>query len=95
LVIPKLSKSRVTSDTTKFQHHHITQPTITPEDRVTNGLQQLVPALHGGASSRSGKKINAIQFLQDTLTGWSADASPACRVDPLAKAHKKWDNCLL
>ena len=34
LVIPKLSKFLVTSDTTEFRHHHITQPNVTPEDCV-------------------------------------------------------------
>ena len=69
LVIPKLSKSLVMSDTTKFWHHHITQPTVTPEDRVTHGLQQLVSALQGGAPSCSSEQLSTIQLLQDTLTG--------------------------
>ena len=45
VVTLKLSKSTVISDTTEFRHHHITQPTVTPADRVTRGLQQLVPKL--------------------------------------------------
>ena len=68
-VVSKLSKSLVTSDTTVFWPHHITQPTFTPEDRVTHGLQQLVFVLQEGASSRSSEHMGAIQLLQDTLTG--------------------------
>ena len=33
-VIPKLSRSMTISDTTEFRHHHITHPSVTPEDRV-------------------------------------------------------------
>ena len=94
LVIPKLSKSLVTSDTTEFRHHHITQPSVTPDDRVTHGLQQLVSALQGGTPSRSSEQLDAIQQLQDTLTGWSADVSPTGRVNRLAEAQEKWNDRL-
>ena len=66
LVTLKLSKSMVISDTTEFRHHQITQPTVTPADRVTHGLQQLVSALQVGTSSRSIEQLHAIQSLQDT-----------------------------
>ena len=59
----------VISDTTKFRHHHITQPTVTPEDRVNHGMQQLVSALQGGKTSIYSKQLHAILSLQDTLTG--------------------------
>ena len=73
----------------------MTQPTVTPEDCVTHGLQQLVSALQGGVSLHSSEQLGAIQLLQDTLTGWSADASPANRIDRLAEAQQKWDDRLL
>ena len=38
-VIPKLTISMMISDTTEFRHHHITHPSITPEDRVLHRLQ--------------------------------------------------------
>ena len=47
LVIPKVSKSLMTFDTTEVQYHHITQPTLIPEDRFTNSLQQLLRVLQG------------------------------------------------
>ena len=44
-IIPKLTRSMMISDTTEFRHHHITQPSVTPEDRVLHGLIQLTAAL--------------------------------------------------
>ena len=49
----------------------------------------------GSVPSRSIKQLGAIQLLQDTLTGWSADASPANCVDRLAQAQHEWDDRLL
>ena len=44
-VIPKLTRSMMISDTTEFRHHQITQPSVTPKDKVLHGLQQLTAAL--------------------------------------------------
>ena len=90
-MVPKLTLSLMTSDTTEFRHHHITQPAVTPEDRVTNGLQQLVAALQGGASSRSSEQLSAIQLLQDTLTSWSGSDSPSEPPVPQKEAGTNWD----
>ena len=64
------------SDTTEFRHHHITQPSVTPKDRVLHGLQQLTVALQGAPYSRSGDQICALQSLKDTLTNWEVDTTP-------------------
>ena len=77
----------MTSVTTEFCHHHITQPTATPEDRVTHGLQQLVSALQGGTPARSSEQLHAMETLQVTLTGWSEGTTS---VDP----KKKWSDLL-
>ena len=71
-VIPKLTRSMMISDTTEFRHHHITQTSVTPEDRVLHGLQQLTAAIQGAPYSQSGDQIRALQSLKDTRI-WSPD----------------------
>ena len=64
------------SDTTDFSHHHIIQSSVTPEDRLLHGLQQLTAALQGDPSSQSGEQICDLQYLKDTLTDWAVDTTP-------------------
>ena len=45
-VIPKLTRYMMISDTTEFRHHYITQPLVTPEDRLLYRLQQLTADLY-------------------------------------------------
>ena len=44
-VAPKDTKAVQVSDTLKYWHHYLTQPTLTPEDCVLRGLQTLTCAL--------------------------------------------------
>ena len=71
--IPKDSRSLSISDTIKFYHQHITQPSVTTKDRVLHGIQQLTSALQGKSSSTSADQIAAIQSLQDALGKWSGN----------------------
>ena len=76
LVIPKLTRSMMISDTTEFIHRQITHPSVTPKDGVLHGLQQLTVALQGAPSSRSDDQIRAFRYLKDTLTDWAGDITP-------------------
>ena len=82
------------SDTTEFRHHHITQPSVTPEDRVLHWLQQLTAALQGAPYSRSGHQIHALQSLKYTLTNWAVDTSPKELTAPQYDKKDKWDDRL-
>ena len=75
-VIPKITRSMMISYTTEFRHHHITQPSVTPKDRVLHGLQRLTAVLQGAPSSQSGDQIRALQYLQDTINDWAVDTTP-------------------
>ena len=75
-VIPKLTIYMMISDTTEFRHHHITQPSVTPKDRVLHGIQQLTTAIEGDTYSQSGDQIRALQSLKDTLTNWAVETTP-------------------
>ena len=93
-VIPKIMRSMMISDITEFRHHHITHPSITPEDRVLYGLQQLTAALQGSPSSLSGDQICALWSLQDTLNNWSGDTTPQELTAPQPSEKDKWDDRL-
>ena len=82
------------SDTTEFRHHHITQPSFTPEDRVLHRLQHLTAALQGAASSLSGDQIRALQSMKDTLTDWAVDTTPKELKAPQHIEKDNWDNRL-
>ena len=71
--IPKDSRSLSISDTIEFRHQHITQPSVTPEDQVLHGINQLTSALEGTPSPRSTDQLAAIQSLQNALGNWSGN----------------------
>ena len=76
LVIPKLTRSMMISDTTEFRHHHITKPSDTHKDIGIHGLKQLTSDLQDAPSSRSDDQIHAPQYLQDTHNNWSGYTTP-------------------
>ena len=83
------------SDTTEFRHHHLTQPSFTPDDRVINGMQHLTSALQGTPSSKSDGQMTAIQELQYALSNWGSDMTltnqePEQRPS-LPSTKDKWD----
>ena len=83
------------SDTTEFRHHQITQTSVTPEDRVLHGVQQLTAAIQGAPYSRSGDQIRALQSLKDTLTNWVVDTTPKELTAPRNDKKDMWDYRLL
>ena len=94
-VIPKLTISMMISDTTEFRHHHITQLSVTPEDRVLHRLQQLTAAIQGAPYSQSGDQIRALQYLKDTLTNWAVETIPKELTSPQHDKKDKWDDQLI
>ena len=80
--IPKDSRLLSISDTIKFCHQHITQPSVTTEDRILHGIEKLTSALQGKSSSTSADQLAAIQFLQDVLGKWSGNLTLDNREPP-------------
>ena len=93
-VIPKLTISMMISDTTEFRRHHITHPSVTPEDRLLHRIQQLTAALQGAPSSQSGDQIFVLQYLKDTLTNCALDTTPKELTAPQHSKKDKWDDLL-
>ena len=89
-VILKLTRSMMISDTTEFRNQQITQPLVTPDDRILHGLKQLTVALQGAPSSRSGDQIRVIQSLQDTLNYWAIDTTHTEMTPPQPSEKDKW-----
>ena len=63
-VAPKDIKAVQISDTLKYRHHYLTQPTLTPEDRVLHGLKTLTCALADTPSQICEEQLRAISILQ-------------------------------
>ena len=66
-VIPKDTKSEMVSDTVEFRHHDLTQPSVTPDDRLLHGIQLLIAALEGKPTPTSVEQLDAIGMLQEAL----------------------------
>ena len=61
------------ADTIGFRHHKLTLPSVTPEDKVLHGVQQLMEALKNTPSSTVYAQLQAIKALQDTIEHWAGD----------------------
>jgi hypothetical protein len=63
----KNTKNERISDTLFFKHKHITQPTLTPMDRVIKAIGDLTNAIKGTRNVEGIKQIEAIKQLDDLL----------------------------
>ena len=70
-VAPKDAKTVQISNTHKYWHHYLTQPTLTPEDCVLHGLQTLTCALEDAPSQMCEETILAISTLQELFGKWT------------------------
>ena len=69
-VVSKDTKTNMLSDTIKFRHRKLTLPSVTPEDKVIHGVQQLTASLKITPSSTLDAQLQAIKVLQDTIEQW-------------------------
>ncbi len=67
IIFVKATQAKQISDTVYFKHKHITQPTLTPEDRIVQAIQDLSNAIKGGKKLGSSTQIDAIKGLTDAL----------------------------
>ena len=61
IVFVKATKHLRLSDTVYFKQKYITQPTITPEDRIVHVYQDLTRAIQGFPNSKGGANMEALQ----------------------------------
>ncbi|KAL7531028.1 hypothetical protein ACHAXR_003813, partial [Thalassiosira sp. AJA248-18] len=69
--IHKATKAERITDTVSFRHHHLTQPEVTPEDRLQHGIQQLTSALRDTPDAVHNAQLEAIEKLRDAFRRWS------------------------
>ena len=74
-VAPKDTKAVQISDTLKYRHHYLTQPTLTPEDRVLHGLQTLTCALEDAPIQMCDEKLRAIITLHELFGQWTKNVT--------------------
>ena len=66
-VVSKDNKTEMVSDTIEFRHHKFNLPSVTPEDKVLHGVQQLTAALKNTPASTVDDQLQSIKALQDTI----------------------------
>ena len=80
IVVAKDTKAAQVSDAVEFRHQHLTQPTLTPADRVLHGINTLSCALEKTPAVICDAQLNAITALRDICTSW-AQTLPASGQD--------------
>ena len=81
-VVFKDTKTEMVSNNIEFRHHKLTLPSVTKEDKVLNGVQQLTAALKNTPASTVDAQLQAIKALQDTIEHWAGDTkSPTATTD--------------
>ena len=61
------------SDIIEFRHHKLTVLSVTPEDKVIHGVQQLTAALKNTPAYTLDAQLQAIKPPRDTIYHWSGD----------------------
>ena len=70
------------SDTIEFRHRKLTLPSVTPEDKVIHGVQQITEALKNTPASTLDAQLQAIKSFQDTIEHWAGGTkSPTSTTD--------------
>ena len=88
-VAPKDSKAVHISDTHEYRHHYLTQPNLSPEDHILNGLQTLTCALEDAPSQICEENIRAISTLQELFGKWTKNVPIYPRKKKLPGHHQK------
>ena len=95
-VISKATKATQVSDTVEFRHHHITQPSLTSDDRILHGVLTLTGALKKAPTVACDAQLRAIAELRNVLQGWSGEkdftrAQPPSKLPPAAlpRVHRQ------
>ena len=71
------------SDTVKFRHNHLTQPTVTPMDRIFHCVNKLTFALHDAPHIACDNQLLAIEALHQAIQRWTKTTGP-----PQTKPHR-------
>ena len=62
------TKDASISDRVEFMHSYLTQPTLTPEDRIVHAVRLLMCALKDAPDARAEAQLQAISDLRDVFS---------------------------
>jgi hypothetical protein len=82
----KKTRSERISDTVFFRHRYITQPTVTPEDKIVKAVGDLSSALRQRSNLRGKEDIEVLQKLNNILN--NAPAEPVTKDNNTTKVTK-------
>ena len=72
------------SDTCDFRHHSLTEPVVTPEDRLQHGITSLTNALEDSPNASNDNNLEAITRLQAAFRRWAGPAPVRTPAPPTA-----------
>ena len=83
----KSTRTAQISDTVEFKHNHLTQPEVTPMDRIVHVVNKLACALQDAPHIACDNQLFAINVLHQAIQRWTTSNKP-----PRAKPF--WDTTL-
>jgi hypothetical protein len=86
-VVAKATKAEQISGTVEFCHQHITQPTLTSDDRVLHGMQNITGALKDASTVACDTQLRAIAELCNVLHNWSGQEDTSRAQQPSKVPH--------
>ena len=87
IFVRKTRKLRIT-DTVFFKHKHLTQPTLTAQDRIVKAVQDLTVAITGKVKSKLQEQYDAIKKLTGMLTNTENRPNSLSESEPEPKGAK-------
>ena len=75
-IVSKAPRGGKISDTLEFIHHHLTQPEVTPMDRIVHGVNKLTCALHDTPHIACDNQLLAINALHQEIQRWTTINRP-------------------
>lgn len=88
-IVRKSTKALAVSDTIAFRHQSLTQPSITPADRLLHGVHTLASALRNTPATVCEAQLQAIGALRDAFQGWASQQSAAAKLPDGPQAHPR------
>ena len=80
-IVTKSTRAAQLSDTVEFRHHHLTQPEVTPMERIVHGVNKPTCALQDAPQIACDNQLFAINTLHKAIQRWTTSNKPP-RVKP-------------
>ena len=83
-IVAKSTRAAQISDTVDFRHHHLTQTTVIPMDRIVHGVKKLTCALHDAPHIACDNQLLAIDARHQAIQRWTTINRPPQAKPPRA-----------